>query len=259
MNFMSLFVHKIGESTPNRSSHRFKPLSLESLNLRELFSDCKIRFRFHRKGLCIRNISFVVLLALFQISCGGGSSGGDDTAIEPISPDIQEQPAIITENEPAPPIIIIEDGNTDTSTSFASIEAELANLEDRGVIPRLDTGTTVEGTDADDNGIRDDIEAFIDFLPITETQKDASLSYARSFQQELLVDLEDEVEINLAIQNTMEAMKCLQSRSPERWQDLVDAISNVSLNTEERITRYLTYSEAVSRSVIRLPSGNTCE
>jgi len=257
MYFRNLFILKFCEGTPSRTIHRFRVLSSGFLELRKLCSDYKIRSRFHSNGFCARNIIFVGLLALLQISCGGGG-GGNETANDSISPDIQEQPAIITENEPAPPIFI-EDANIDESPSFASIEAELANLEDRGVIPRLDTGTTVEGTDADDNGIRDDIEAFIDFLPITETQKDASLSYARSFQQELLVDLDDEVEINLTIQNTMEAMKCLQSRSPERWQDLVDAISNVSLNTEERITRYLTYSEAVSRSVIRLPSGNTCE
>ena len=259
MNLMNLFILKISAETSSRSFSRLKSLSLEIPNLRELCSYYRIRIRLHRNGVRTRNISFVFLLALFQISCGGGGSGsGNETENDSIAPDIQEQPAIITENEPAPPIIL-EDEDTVASTSFASIEAELANLEDRGVIPRLDTGTTVEGTDADDNGIRDDIEAFIDFLPISETQKDASLSYARSFQQELLVDLGDEVEINLTIQNTMVAMKCLQSRSPERWQDLVDAISNVSLNTEERITRYLTYSEAISRSVIRLPSGNTCE
>jgi len=254
---MNLCVPNFYAGLVTRSFHWFKCLSLGYLNLRERWRNYKICSRFHSTGVRNRGISLVCLLALFQISCGGGSSGSNETTTNLISAEHQTQPESVTENEQATPTILT-DSNTDASTTFVSIEAELENLEDRGLIPRLDTGTTVEGTDADDNGIRDDIEAYIDFLPITETQKDASLSYARSFQQELLVDLDDEVEINLTIQNTMATMKCLQSRSPERWQDLVDAISNASLNTEERITRYMTYSEAVSRSVIRLPSGNTC-
>ncbi len=52
-------------------------------------------------------------------------------------------------------------------------------LEDSGKIPKLDRSNDLLGPDANSNGVRDDIDAWIAAQPITEVQKKAAQQMAK--------------------------------------------------------------------------------
>lgn len=61
---------------------------------------------------------------------------------------------------------------------------------------QLDHSRGVKGLDTDNNGIRDDIDAWIAAQPITEEQKKAARQMARAQQATLMADLTDKVALN---------------------------------------------------------------
>jgi hypothetical protein len=55
-------------------------------------------------------------------------------------------------------------GEYDSSTASDTAKTpkeQVVDLEASGAIPKLDRGNTIIGTDANANGVRDDVEAFI--------------------------------------------------------------------------------------------------
>jgi hypothetical protein len=68
-----------------------------------------------------------------------------------------------------------------TACDFSGIAATEPNLsekikalENSGVIPKLDRSSDIKGPDQNLNGVRDDIDAWIAALPITDKQKRAA-------------------------------------------------------------------------------------
>ena len=61
-----------------------------------------------------------------------------------------------------------------TTTPPGSFKEAFSQLEARGELPVLDRTDTIAGIDANQNGVRDDIEAFINSLPDTPVQKKGS-------------------------------------------------------------------------------------
>ena len=64
-----------------------------------------------------------------------------------------------------------------------SLSQQIKALEDSGAYPKLDRSADLKGPDQNLNGVRDDIDAWIATLPITEVQKKAATDdalYAQS-------------------------------------------------------------------------------
>ena len=55
-----------------------------------------------------------------------------------------------------------------------AVTEQIAQLQKGGKLPKLDRSTDIKGPDTDNNGIRDDIDAWIVALPITDVQKRAA-------------------------------------------------------------------------------------
>ncbi len=153
-------------------------------------------------------------------------------------------------------------GSGGVAAVLATLLAQIQALEASGALPALDRSTDIKGPDANNNGVRDDIEAWIASLPITETQKKAAMQSARASQRALLVDLMDAAALqslgNLEIASTV----CIKdSFIPDRplGSVLSSKIEAMTANTRERARRYLDYNKAVSGSATSLPEGNTCE
>ena len=53
-----------------------------------------------------------------------------------------------------------------TSPAERGIKEQLEELEKAGELPTLDRSTSIAGSDADRNGFRDDIDAYIAALPV---------------------------------------------------------------------------------------------
>ncbi len=144
----------------------------------------------------------------------------------------------------------------------ATLLAQIQALEASGALPALDRSADLKGPDANNNGVRDDIEAWIASLPITETQKKAAMQSARALQNTLVVDLADNAALQRAGDQLAAAAVCRSDSFSQNFEDgssLRSKVEAFTANTRERARRYLDYNKARSGSVTTLPSGNTCE
>jgi len=144
----------------------------------------------------------------------------------------------------------------------ATLSEQIQTFEASGRLSALDRSSGLRGPDRDDNGIRDDIDAWIMALPVTDQQKKAAQQMARVHQAEILVDLNDKDTLQALGDQSMAAVKCLRvSFMPDfqKGYDLGSQIEAMTANTRARARQYLAYSRAVSGSSGRLPEGDTCK
>ncbi len=149
-----------------------------------------------------------------------------------------------------------------TADTSQNLGAQIQALEASGQLPKLDRSTDIKGPDTDNNGIRDDIDAWIAAQPITDPQKKAAQQMARVQQAALVADLSDKSTLQILGDRSMAAVKCLrQSFMPDyqKGYDLVDQIEAKTANTKERTKQYIAYNRAASGSVTELAPGNNCE
>ena len=143
-----------------------------------------------------------------------------------------------------------------------TLAQQIETLEKTGQLPQLDRSSDIKGPDADNNGIRDDIDAWIAAQPISDAQKKAAQQMARVQQAKILVDLRDKSALQALGDQSMRGVSCLVDVSkPNNQQgyDLIEKIEALTANTRERVKQYLAYNRAISGSSGRLPKGNTCE
>lgn len=169
----------------------------------------------------IKPIMASLLLAGILIGCGGGGSGGR---------------------------IPIADG-------------PLKEVEQSGELPPLDRSSDIRGPDADNNGIRDDIDAYIASLQVTDGQRKAVEQMARALQSALLVDLEDPEELRRVSDLGMRGNRCLSINFSDFDEKLnvLTKIEGITANTQERAFQYMKYNQALSGGVYRLLKGDTCD
>jgi hypothetical protein len=142
------------------------------------------------------------------------------------------------------------------------MKEQIKALEDSGKLPKLDRSTSIAGSDVNNNGIRDDIDAWIAALPITDAQKKAAQQAARGKQATLLVDLTDKVALNRLGEQQSRSVNCLSDIFQPDYQqgfDLSSQIEAITANTKERAKQYIAYNRAASGSVISSVPGNTCD
>jgi hypothetical protein len=148
------------------------------------------------------------------------------------------------------------------TTSETSLEEKIKALEASGALPKLDRSTSIKGPDQDLNGVRDDIDAWIAALPITELQKKAATQAAIGMQNTLLVDTADNAAMEASGNETMASSNCIADVFMPNYNDgfkLRAKIEAMTANTKERTYQYIKYNRAASGSVTSLPNGNTCK
>ena len=134
-------------------------------------------------------------------------------------------------------------------------------MERKGEYPTLDRSADIAGPDANKNGVRDDIEAWINTLNVTEPQRKALMQKARALQQTLLVDPADKDAVQRAGEGLMASTNCGASRF-KPFAEFVkpnEKIEAMTENTRQRAERYMQYNKASSGSVTTLPNHDTCE
>jgi hypothetical protein len=143
-----------------------------------------------------------------------------------------------------------------------TIEQAIMAAESNGSIPKLNHDNTIAGLDNDNNGIRDDIDAYIATLPYTEVQKKAVQQDARALTATLTVDKTDKAAIRSVGEKLVNAVNCIH----DQFQDgttiaskLLSDNEKMTINTKNRFIEYEKYNSARSGSVTRLPDGDTCE
>jgi len=130
-----------------------------------------------------------VLLAAFLTGCGGGNGGGGLFSPGTTEPAATTLPA--SGSSAGSP-------SGSTGTASPTLAQQIEALERKGGYPTLDRSSDIAGPDANKNGVRDDIEAWINTLSVTEPQRKALMQKAKALQQTLLVDLNDKVAVATA-------------------------------------------------------------
>ena len=203
----------------------------------------------------LRPLASAVLLTAILPACGGGgaSSGsfgratGSSESVTGSSSGPTTAPSV---------------GVSATSQPGLTLAQQIDQLERKGGYPTLDRSGDIAGPDANNNGVRDDIEAWINMLNVTEPQRQALIQDARSTQRTLVVDLADKAALQRVGEGLMAATKCSGDRFEPSRQDsypLSNKIEAMTANTRARAARYMQYNKARSGSSTAYPRGDTCE
>ena len=142
-----------------------------------------------------------------------------------------------------------------------SLKEQIALLEKNGQLPALEESDSVLCTNINNNGVRDDIEAFITRLQLPEKKARAALQKAKAIQLTLSVDTNDKAALQRVGETGIASCKCLFYSIPDGQiaNQLSRAIESKTPNTKIRATKYLAYNSSRSGSVTTLPADDTCE
>jgi hypothetical protein len=195
-----------------------------------------------------------VLTAAMLAGCGGGSGGGTGFFGTGAS---SSTSSTGSSSEPSSGST---SGTPPTAPGSLTLAQQIEQLERKGGYPTLDRSSDIAGPDANKNGVRDDIEAWINTLNVTEPQRKALMQKARALQQTLLVDLADKDALQRAGEGLMASTNCGGDRFTPyaEFSQLRGKIEAMTANTRERAMRYMQYNKARSGSVTR-SKRDTCE
>jgi hypothetical protein len=146
----------------------------------------------------------------------------------------------------------------------ASDDAKLQELEDSGAIPKLDRSDSIAGIDANSDGIRDDVEAYIASNYAGDAQRAAARQFAKVMQDAMLVDKTNLSAVKAIAVRSSRAVNCIYAHfdgtaGSKQPSQVVGEIRAVSTNTKPRLLAYLAYSKALDGTAGALPEGDTCE
>jgi hypothetical protein len=146
-------------------------------------------------------------------------------------------------------------------TQAPTLAQQIASLERSGALPTLDRSKDIAGPDANANGVRDDIESWINAQPLNDKQRKSLMQDARATQRALSVDLRDEAALQKTGEGFAASSKCGGDNFPDFpiFSRLTEKIEAMTANTKERAARYMQYNAARSGSSTTRPSGDTCE
>jgi len=197
-----------------------------------------------------------VLTAAMLAGCGGGSGGGTGFFGTAASSSTSST------GSASEPSSGSTSGTPPTPPGSLTLAQQIEQLERKGGYPTLDRSSDIAGPDANKNGVRDDIEAWINAQQVNEPQRKALMQSARSLQQTLLVDLTDKAAVQRAGEGIMASVNCAGDQfepSREKSYPLARKIEAMTANTRERAMRYMQYNKARSGSSTTLANHDTCE
>lgn len=166
-----------------------------------------------------------VLAAAALAACGGGGSGSSADTQEP------------------------------ADTSVAGLNAAYTSMVSSGQYPTLDRTTSLIGMDANTNGVRDDIDAWLSKQDVAAAAVNPLLASAQAYQAALTVDVTDQVKTREIATRTTNAMLCLRLKLGTKAADaLLATVKAYTFNTSERTTAYLLFDESLSGKSFHLPT-----
>lgn len=155
------------------------------------------------------------------------------------------------------------DYSTPQNEQITTKEQLFQKLENEGKLPQLERTDSILGIDQDQNGIRDDIDAYIAKKYTDERQKKAVQQFAKNSQLKLAVNLDDEVALQASSHEADRATACVyrtfKSDPNIDASDVIDEIGNITTNTKKRLQAYYKYSDALDGFVFTIPQRDYCD
>jgi hypothetical protein len=146
------------------------------------------------------------------------------------------------------------------STPVEPTATVLAKLQSDGTTLALDRTASLAGTDANADGVRDDVSTWIGKQGYTSEVSKAATQLAKSYQTVLTLTLTDDAAVRAARLASSDAVECIMQKAPsiEAGYKAVADLRRVAVNTDVRVTAYLKYVELVNDTVARAPQGDGC-
>lgn len=139
----------------------------------------------------------------------------------------------------------------------------IQSLEASGDLPTLDRSVEIAGSDKNANGIRDDIDAYIDRKARegawTPAQVKAMQQDARAMQAIVTVDVKNKKALDRADKMQTNSGWCKALQFGKKFDYPEYDLEPLTVNTKERIIAYIGYNSAASGSVTEMPTGDTCD
>ncbi len=133
-------------------------------------------------------------------------------------------------------------------------DSAAVSSERAAVVPA--SADAVAGMDADNNGVRDDIDELVAGFPLTDAPKNATLQLAGAVQTAITTSSDDEAASRNA-QEVLRAQTCMASLMPD-FATYVDTIHAQTFNTELRHQAWLDFQEKTGRQEFPVPQGVIC-
>ncbi|MCM0612979.1 hypothetical protein KFJ24_10900 [Marinobacter sediminum] len=159
-----------------------------------------------------------------------------------------------------------DSSKNDTSTPplTDNTPSTVQDLENAGEIPKLDRSVGLTGTDADNNGIRDDVDRYIADHFSGEHKVGAASQAARANQAVLGTDLLDTTAVRQTNQEISRATACIYevfgaTASGTEPATVSRNLEAITFNTSERLKQYMEFNKALDGASWSLPEGSSCE
>lgn len=140
---------------------------------------------------------------------------------------------------------------------------QITDLETSGKLPILDRSDDVIGPDTNSNGVRDDIDAYIDRVYTQPEQHTAVIQIAKAMQKKMTVDITDKIAIKKLHVEYARAINCSREQFKVTGGTYTSAVPTelraMTTNTKKRLLTSLAVSKASDGMVLSLVSGDTCE
>lgn len=141
-----------------------------------------------------------------------------------------------------------------------TLSRAIQKMEEVGARPVLDRSDDVAGPDVNQDGVRDDIAAFIAGLPATDQQKAYLMTYAVGIQKQATYTPGSLEDPDQHARDMAQATVCVLSSFEDFEQAVLyhKQVQNYTANTKERARRLFAYSQSRNGTVVRLPSKDNC-
>ena len=115
--------------------------------------------------------------------------------------------------------------------------------------------------DTDNNGVRDDVDAYIAKQGYTAPQLKAAQQSAKAQADIFLVDISNQGTLRSSDLSLQKSIKCLYLRfsDPIQAHTVGKNIEKITVNTKVRVEAYIKYQIAMNGKVLASPQGDTCE
>lgn len=151
-----------------------------------------------------------------------------------------------------------------TPPAKPSAAEKLADLENRGAIPKLDRSDSLEGSDQDNNGIRDDVDAYIAQHYPAPPQRKAAEQFARAMQEAVTTGSTSVDTARAIDRRSSAAISCIFDRFDGENGSaypaaVVEKLEGVTANTKKRLKSYLAYNKTLNGTALSSSEGDNCE
>jgi len=148
-------------------------------------------------------------------------------------------------------------GGTPAPVNFGEA---FTRLENAGKLPILDRSDSLAGPDINANGVRDDIDRYIDSKPDTQPQKNSLKALSRSLSRAMTVDTKDPNALRDVANSINLAVTCMHRTYPSSIASPKgDEIEKLTANTRARYSAYMKFNSAMNGSVMKGLKGVKCD